>query len=63
MRGAGPRSAGRSAARPAVEEFTEGGFERAGVAAIARRAGVTTGAIYSRWRGRQGSCSARSTWC
>lgn len=37
----------------AVEMFTERGFEKAGVAAIARRAGVTTGAIYSRWSGKQ----------
>lgn len=37
----------------AVEVFTEKGFEKAGVAAIARAAGVTTGAIYSRWRGKQ----------
>lgn len=36
-----------------VDEFTEKGFEKAGVAAIARRAGVTTGAIYSRWSGKQ----------
>ena len=36
----------------AVDEFTEKGFEKAGVAAIARRAGVTTGAIYSRWTGK-----------
>lgn len=35
-----------------VELFTERGFEKAGVAAIARRAGVTTGAIYSRWSGK-----------
>ncbi len=37
----------------AVEVFTERGLEKAGVAAIARRAGVTTGAIYSRWEGKQ----------
>jgi len=37
----------------AIEVFTERGVERAGVAAIARRAGVTTGAIYSRWEGKQ----------
>jgi TetR/AcrR family transcriptional repressor of uid operon len=36
----------------AAEIFGERGFERAGVAAIARRAGVTTGAIYSRWSGK-----------
>ncbi|MGA0239319.1 MAG: TetR/AcrR family transcriptional regulator [Acidimicrobiales bacterium] len=37
----------------AIDVFTERGIERAGVAAIARRAGVTTGAIYSRWQGKQ----------
>jgi len=37
----------------AIEVFTERGLEKAGVAAIARRAGVTTGAIYSRWEGKQ----------
>ena len=37
----------------AVDVFTEKGFEKAGVAAIARAAGVTTGAIYARWRGKQ----------
>jgi AcrR family transcriptional regulator len=37
----------------AVDLFTEKGFEKAGVAAIARAAGVTTGAIYSRWSGKQ----------
>ena len=37
----------------AVDVFTEKGFEKAGVAAIARQAGVTTGAIYSRWSGKQ----------
>jgi len=37
----------------AVDEFTDKGFEKAGVAAIARAAGVTTGAIYARWSGKQ----------
>lgn len=37
----------------AVDSFIENGFDKAGVAAIARRAGVTTGAIYSRWAGKQ----------
>ncbi|MEQ8840897.1 MAG: TetR/AcrR family transcriptional regulator [Acidimicrobiales bacterium] len=37
----------------AVDVFTENGFEKAGVAAIARAAGVTTGAIYARWSGKQ----------
>ena len=46
-----------AAAKPAekisaVEVFTEKGYDRATVAEIARRAGVTTGAIYSRYRGK-----------
>lgn len=36
----------------AAEVFAERGYDRAGVAEIARRAGVTTGAIYSRYRGK-----------
>ena len=32
--------------------FAERGYDRAGVAEIARRAGVTTGAIYSRYSGK-----------
>ena len=36
----------------AAEVFAEEGDERAGVAEIARRAGVTTGAIYSRYTGK-----------
>lgn len=36
----------------AVEVFAEAGYDRATVAEIARRAGVTTGAIYSRYRGK-----------
>lgn len=36
----------------AVEVFNERGYDRATVAEIARRAGVTTGAIYSRYRGK-----------
>lgn len=36
----------------AVEVFSEFGYDRAKVAEIARRAGVTTGAIYSRYRGK-----------
>jgi len=36
----------------ATEVFAERGFEGAGVAEIARRAGVTTGAIYSRYTGK-----------
>lgn len=36
----------------AAEVFAERGYDKAGVAEIARRAGVTTGAIYSRYRGK-----------
>jgi AcrR family transcriptional regulator len=36
----------------ATEVFAEKGYAGAGVAEIARRAGVTTGAIYSRYRGK-----------
>jgi len=36
----------------AVEVFNERGYDRATVSEIARRAGVTTGAIYSRYRGK-----------
>ena len=36
----------------AAEVFAEKGYERAGVAEIARRAGVTTGAIYNRFGGK-----------
>jgi AcrR family transcriptional regulator len=36
----------------ASEVFAEKGYAGAGVAEIARRAGVTTGAIYSRYRGK-----------
>lgn len=36
----------------AIEVFAERGYDRAGVAEIARRAGVTTGAIYSRYSGK-----------
>ena len=37
----------------AVEVFAERGFEAARVAEIARRAGLTTGAIYARWLGKR----------
>lgn len=37
----------------AIEVFSERGFDKAGVAEIARRAGFTTGAIYSRWPGKR----------
>ena len=47
----------------ATEVVAERGYDRAGVAEIARRAGLTTGAIYSRYRGiakkRSGWESAR----
>ena len=36
----------------AAEVFAERGYEGAGVAEIARRAGLTTGAIYSRYTGK-----------
>jgi AcrR family transcriptional regulator len=36
----------------AIEVFAERGYAGAGVAEIARRAGLTTGAIYSRYRGK-----------
>ncbi|MEO9223538.1 MAG: helix-turn-helix domain-containing protein [Acidimicrobiales bacterium] len=36
----------------AAEVFAERGYDKAGVAEIARRAGVTTGAIYSRFAGK-----------
>ena len=37
----------------AVDVFAEHGFEATRVAEIARRAGLTTGAIYARWRGKR----------
>ncbi len=36
----------------AADVFAEMGYEKSGVAEIARRAGVTTGAIYSRYTGK-----------
>jgi AcrR family transcriptional regulator len=36
----------------AAEVFAEKGYDRAGVQEIARRAGLTTGAIYGRFRGK-----------
>jgi AcrR family transcriptional regulator len=38
--------------RAAAEVFSEKGYDRAGVQEIARRAGLTTGAIYSRYTGK-----------
>jgi len=43
---------GSQLASAAAEVFAEEGYDRAKVAEIARRAGVTTGAIYSRYRGK-----------
>ena len=37
----------------AADVFAESGFEAARVAEIARRAGLTTGAIYARWQGKR----------
>ncbi len=54
--GAGPDSApdpvGKRLLAAAAEVFAERGYDRAGVAEIARRAGLTTGAIYSRFTGK-----------
>lgn len=44
--------------RAAIEVFTEKGYDGAGVAEIARRAGLTTGAIYSRFTGKAELLSA-----
>jgi len=44
--------------RSAIEVFTEKGYDGAGVAEIARRAGLTTGAIYSRFTGKAQLLSA-----
>ncbi len=43
---------GRRLLDAAAEVFAERGYEGAGVAEIARRAGVTTGAIYNRYAGK-----------
>ena len=53
--GAAPEGGTDTAARlvqAAVEVFAEKGYDKAGVAEIARRAGLTTGAIYSRFSGK-----------
>ena len=42
----------RALVAAAAEVFAEKGYERAGVAEIARRAGLTTGAIYSNFSGK-----------
>jgi AcrR family transcriptional regulator len=48
-----PQAVTESLLESAVEVFAESGFEAARVAEIARRAGLTTGAIYARWRGKR----------
>lgn len=48
----GPPEATERLLDAAVAVFAECGFEAAKVAEIARRAGLTTGAIYSRWPGK-----------
>lgn len=50
--GAGADPIGMRLLDAAAEVFAERGYEGAGVAEIARRAGVTTGAIYSRFSGK-----------
>ena len=47
-----PDDLGARLLEAAAEVFAERGYDRAGVAEIARRAGVTTGAIYSRYAGK-----------
>ena len=48
-----PQAVTASLLDAAVEVFAEHGFEAARVAEIARRAGLTTGAIYARWPGKR----------
>lgn len=48
----GPDPIGERLLDAAAEVFAERGYDGAGVAEIARRAGVTTGAIYSRFSGK-----------
>ena len=48
-----PQAVTTSLLDAAVEVFAEHGFEAARVAEIARRAGLTTGAIYARWPGKR----------
>jgi len=47
----------------AAQVFAEKGYDRAGVAEIARRAGLTTGAIYSRYTGKAALLAAALTTC
>lgn len=49
---ADPTDLGLALIQAATEVFAERGYDGAGVAEIARRAGVTTGAIYSRYSGK-----------
>ena len=61
--GDGPSDGGKRARRSAdyakrvldaaVTEFSEHGFDAARIADVARRGGVSTGAIYSRWRDKR----------
>src|SRR6476661_3001121 len=48
----GPDPIGARLLRSAAEVFAEQGYAGTRVAEIARRAGLTTGAIYSRYRGK-----------
>ncbi len=48
-----PRDVTKRLLDAAVAAFAEQGFEAARVAQIAHRAGLTTGAIYSRWSGKR----------
>ncbi len=47
-----PDEIGARLLQAAAEVFGERGYDKAGVAEIARRAGVTTGAIYARYPGK-----------
>jgi AcrR family transcriptional regulator len=47
----------------AARVFTEKGYDRAGVQEIARRAGLTTGAIYGQFRGKAELLQAAIEWC
>ena len=49
---AGPDATANRLIAAASQVFAEKGYDGAGVAEIARRAGLTTGAIYSRFRGK-----------
>lgn len=49
----GPNEVTKRLLDAAVVVFAQAGFEAARVAEIARRAGLTTGAIYARWPGKR----------